>query len=289
MFGSVLDGLFGGGESTSESKDAVWETQVPHLENIFNSAQDLYGQGWQAPGVADFNTTQNNAMNGLLDYANTTGANIANTNLNTANQLMGGFNGAQNYYTDLMNGGANFNANANQFINSDLVNQQINAANNAVDNQFNHAMTGIASQSAGGGNTGSTRRAAAEAMMASEAAKAKSNNVANIHNNAYQNAMSQMNLGASNMINMAGAGADMLNNAYSMGVQPFQTALNVGGMQQDMTQSQYDWMNNNSWDLLGRYQAAVGAPTVLGSSSQTSTQNANIGGLVGGLANTFFG
>ncbi|WP_040727662.1 hypothetical protein [Thiomicrorhabdus sp. Kp2] len=294
MFGEILGGaiggLFGGSESSSTSESNVWGEQENYLKDIYQNSQGLYNQGWQAPGVADFNNIQNDAMTGMLGYANTTGMDIANNNMNQATQLMGGYDQAQNYYGDLMNGGTQFNANANQFINSDLVNGQINAANSAVDDQFGQAMNGIASQSAGGGNTGSTRRAAAEAMMAKEAAGLKSNNVSNIQNNAYQNAMNQMNLGANNTMNMANQGTGMMGDAYSMGLQPYQTALNVGGMKQDMSQTQYDWQNNNEWDLLGRYQAAIGNPTVLGSStSSTADYNNDLGkGLMGGLSYSFF-
>ena len=292
IIGGAIGGLFGGSksESSSSNNSYVWDQQSPYLEDLFKYSKDLYNDGWQADGVADFNSTQDQAMANLLNYANTTGSNIANTNLNTANQLLGGYGSAQNYYADLMNGGANFNANANQFINSDLVNSQINAANQAVTDQFDQTMNGIAANSASGMNTGSTRRSAAEVMAAKEAAKLKANNVSTIQNNAYQNALGQMNLGASNMMNMANTGTNMLNNSYSMGIQPFQTALNVGGLQQDMTQSQFDWLNNNQWDLLGRYQAAIGTPTILGSSTSsgsTANYTNGLGKLIGNVAGQF--
>lgn len=281
----MLQEIFGGSSSKQSSKSSsdVWNAQQPYLKDVYGNAQDLYNQGWQAPGVAGFNNIQNDAMANMLGYADTTGMDIANNNMNQANQLMSGYNQAQNYYGDLMNGGTQFNTNANQFINSDLVNSQINAANSAVDDQFGQAMNGIAAQSAGGGNTGSTRRAAAEAMMAKEAAGLKSNNISNIQNNAYQNAMNQMNLGANSMMNMANQGTAMMGDAFSMGMQPYQTALSVGGMQQDMQQTQYDWQNNNEWDLLSRYQAAMGAP-VMTSESSSSGKSSSSNGILGGIA-----
>ena len=294
MFGSILgaaSGLFGGGSSeassSSSSQDKIWGLQSPYLESLFKNAQNLYSQGYQAPGIADFNGTQNQAMADMLNYAET--ANMQNS----VEGIMNNFDVAQNYHADVLNGGQAFNNNINNFINSDLVNNQINTANQAVTDQFNTTMSGIAANTAMGMNTGSTRRAAAEVMAAKEAAKLKSNNITNIQSNAYDNAINQMNFGASSLVNNASQGVNLLNQGYSTVMQPYQTALNIGGMQQDMTQSQYDWLNNSSWDLLGRYQAAIGAPTVLGSSTSTSSSgsaksNDGFGDLIGDVIGTFF-
>ena len=119
--------------------------------------------------------------------------------------------------------------------------------------------------------------------MAKEAAGLKANNVSNIQNNAYQNAMNQMNLGASNTMNMANQGTAMMGDAFNMGMQPYQTAMNVGGMQQDMTQANYDWMNNSEWDLLSRYQSALGAPVSTSESSGSSSSSSS-DGIMGGIA-----
>lgn len=293
MFGSIGKALFGGSDSKSKSssKAYVWGAQEGYLKDLYKNAQDLYKQGYANEGVAGFNNIQNQAMQGMLDYAGSTGTQLANTSASTANQLLGGYGAAQGYYSDLMNGGQQFNANANQFINSDLVNSQISAANQSVTDQFNSVMSDIALSSSMSGNTGSTRRAVAEVMAAKEAAKLKAGNVANIQGAAYNNAMNQMNTGAANMMNMANTGVNVMSDAYKMGMQPYQTALQVGGMQQNMQQSQMDWANNSNWDLLGRYQAAIGAPTVLNSSNSSSNSSSSpgiMGGVTGAISSLGF-
>lgn len=169
----------------SEANTFVDPDQRPYLSDIRGQAQQLNSQGMPVEGVAGISPQ----MQGTLNRA----GQIGNIQMGAGTQLMGNASGqtagtgmALNYANQAIGGNANqgigtalntgqnmanmsgmslaannsgFNqANLNNYINNDVLDAQITGATRDIFRNLNeNQMTGIASQAAGTGNSGSSR------------------------------------------------------------------------------------------------------------------------------------
>lgn len=259
-----------GSESNSSSSTFVDPNQSPYLQDIYGQAQQLNSQGMPVEGVAGINGMLGGALgtaygaggmqagvgaNMMASGANATqGTGMA---LNYAGGAMGGnaqggINTAMGSGQGMANmagmmGAANnqgFNAaNAGQYMNNSVLNGQIDAASrDVVRNLQENQLTGIASNAAGTGNSGSSRAG----VMAGIAARGAGDRIGDISasmrgqayntglgieaNRASQNAgfqqqANQANQGAYN--NMLQFGAGMGQNAYNTNQQNQQFGANM--------------------------------------------------------------
>ena len=260
---------FGGSKSDSSSNSNsstfVDPNQSPYLQDIYGQAQQLNSQGMPVEGVAGINGMLGNALGtayGVGSNMVAGGANASqgtNMALNYAGGAMGGnAQGGNNTamgagqgmanLTGMMgaanNGGFNA-ANAGQYMNNSVLNGQIDAASrDVVRNLQENQLTGIASNAAGTGNSGSSRAG----VMAGIAARGAGDRIGDISasmrgqayntglgieaNRASQNAgfqqqANQANQGAYN--NMLQFGAGMGQNAYNTNQQNQQFGANLAG------------------------------------------------------------
>ncbi len=265
---------FGKKKSSSESESSgstfVDPNQSPYLQDIYGQAQQLNAQGMPVEGVAGINGMLGGALgtaygaggmqagvgaNMMASGANATqGTGMA---LNYAGGAMGGnaqggINTAMGSGQGMANmagmmGAANnqgFNAaNAGQYMNNSVLNGQIDAASrDVVRNLQENQLTGIASNAAGTGNSGSSRAG----VMAGIAARGAGDRIGDISasmrgqayntglgieaNRASQNAgfqqqANQANQGAYN--NMLQFGAGIGQNAYNTNQQNQQFGANM--------------------------------------------------------------
>ena len=259
-------------ESGSSANTFVDPNQQPYLDDIRGQAQQLNAQGMPVEGVAGINGMLGGALgtaygaggmqagvgaNMMASGANATrGTGMA---LNYAGGAMGGnaqggINTAMGAGQGMANmtgmmGAANnrgFNAaNAGQYMNNNLLNGQIDAASrDVVRNLQENQLTGIASNAAGTGNSGSSRAG----VMAGIAARGAGDRIGDISasmrgqayntglgieaNRASQNAgfqqqANQSNQGAYN--NMMQFGAGMGQNAFNSNQQNQQFGANLSG------------------------------------------------------------
>lgn len=269
-------GMFSFGKNktsnSSSSSTFVDPSQQPYLDDIRGQAQQLNAQGMPVEGVAGINGMLGGALgtaygaggmqagvgaNMMASGANATqGTGMA---LNYAGGAMGGnaqggINTAMGAGQGMANmagmmGAANnrgFNAaNAGQYMNNSVLNGQIDAASrDVVRNLQENQLTGIASNAAGTGNSGSSRAG----VMAGIAARGAGDRIGDISasmrgqayntglgieaNRASQNAgfqqqANQSNQGAYN--NMMQFGAGMGQNAFNSNQQNQQFGANLAG------------------------------------------------------------
>ena len=319
-------------QSSSNADTFVDPNQSPYLQDIYGQAQQLNSQGMPVEGVAGINGMLGNALgtaygvgsnmvagganasqgtNMALNYAGGAMGGNAQGGINTA---MGAGQGMANL-TGMMgaanNGGFNA-ANAGQYMNNDVLNSQIDAASRDVMRNFQeNDLTGIASNAAGTGNSGSSRAG----VMAGIAARGAGDRIGDISasmrgqayntglgieaNRAAQNAgfeqqANQANQGAYN--NMLQYGTSMGQNAYNtnqqnqqfgasmaqqLGQQGYNNMMAGVGMQQGAGQYIRDYdqqlLNNeyqqamSPFNSLNFYNQIVGAPNNLSSASSSSS------------------
>ena len=200
-------------ENSSSSSTFVDPNQSPYLQDIYGQAQQLNAQGMPVEGVAGINGMLGGALgtaygaggmqagvgaNMMASGANATqGTGMA---LNYAGGAMGGnaqggINTAMGAGQGMANmagmaGAANnrgFNANnAGQYMNNSLLNSQIDAAStDVVRNLQENQLTGIASNAAGSGNSGSSRAGVAAGIATRGAGDRIGDISANMRGQAY--------------------------------------------------------------------------------------------------------
>jgi hypothetical protein len=248
---------FGKSKSNSSSQQTsetfVDKNQQPFLTDLYGQAQALNSEGMPVEGVAGINPALQNAMNvanqggqmqagagaGVMAQgaAATTGTGQA---LNYAGNAMGGnagagINTAMGAGNSYAGGAANVNAannggvnmgNVGGMINNNVLNGQIDAASRDVmRNLQENQLTGIASQAAGTGNSGSSRAG----VMAGIAAR--------------------------------GAGDRIGDIASQMRGQAYNTALNIGANQASQNagfQQQSNMANQNAYNSARQFGTGVG-------------------------------
>lgn len=254
---------FGGSKSNSNSESSsstfVDPSQQPYLDDIRNQAQQLNSMGMPVEGVAGINSMLGGALgtaygaggmqagvgaNMMASGANATqGTGMA---LNYAGGAMGG--NAQNGINTAMGAGqgmanmagmtgaANnrgFNAaNAGQYMNNGLLNSQIDAASrDVVRNLQENQLTGIASNAAGTGNSGSSRAGVMAGIAARGAGDRIGDISASMRGQAYNTGLgieanrASQNAGFQQQANLANQGAynSMLQYGAGMGQNAFNT------------------------------------------------------------------
>lgn len=240
-------GLFSFGGSKSKSKSQsdsrtfVDPNQQPFRQDLMQRAQMLNAQGMPVEGVAGLNPAisgyikrsgqlggmQMGAGSQLMGNASgqTAGTGMA---LNYAGGAMGG-NAQQGINTALNTGGnmagmagmslaannAGFNAdNLNNYINNDVLDAQIKGATRDIYRNLNeNQMTGIASQAAGTGNSGSSRAGVMAGIAQRGAGDRAADVAASMRGNAYNTALgieanrASQNAGLQQQANLANQGA----------------------------------------------------------------------------------
>jgi hypothetical protein len=329
---------FGGSKSDSSSNSNsstfVDPNQSPYLQDIYGQAQQLNSQGMPVEGVAGINGMLGNALGTAYGVGSSMVAGGANASqgtgmaLNYAGGAMGG--NAQNGINTAMgagqgmanltgmmgaanNGGFNA-ANAGQYMNNSLLNSQIDAASRDVMRNFQeNDLTGIASNAAGTGNSGSSRAG----VMAGIAARGAGDRIGDISasmrgqayntglgieaNRAAQNAGFQQQANQSNQSaynNMLQYGTGMGQNAYNtnqqnqqfgasmaqqLGQQGYNNMMAGVGMQQGAGQYMRDYdqqlLNNqyqqamSPFNSLNFYSNLVGAPNNLSEAESSSNSS----------------
>ena len=326
-------------DSNSNSSTFVDPNQSPYLQDIYGQAQQLNAQGMPVEGVAGINGMLGGALgtaygaggmqagvgaNMMASGANATqGTGMA---LNYAGGAMGGnaqggINTAMGAGQGMANmagmaGAANnrgFNANnAGQYMNNSLLNSQIDAAStDVVRNLQENQLTGIASNAAGSGNSGSSRAGVAAGIATRGAGDRIGDISANMRGQAYntglnieanrasQNAGFQQQANQSNQSaynNNMQYGAGVGQNAYNtnqqnqqfgasmaqqLGQQGYGNMMSGVGMQQGAGQYMRDYdqqlLNNqyqqamSPFNSLNFYNQIVGAPNNLSSASSNSS------------------
>ena len=319
-------------EQASDANTFVDTSQQPYLDDIRGQAQQLNAQGMPVEGVA--------GINGMLGGALNTGYGVG------ANMVAGGANASQgtgmalNYAGGAMGGNAQggintamgagqgmasltgmmgaannggFNANnAGQYMNNSVLNNQIDASSrDVVRNLQENQLTGIASNAAGTGNSGSSRAGVAAGIAARGAGDRIGDISASMRGQAYntglgieanrasQNAGFQQQANQSNQSaynNMMQVGSGVGQNAFNSNQQNQQFGASMGqqlgqqgynnmmtgvGMQQGAGQYMRDYdqqlLNNeyqqgmSPFNSLNFYNQVVGAPNNLSSASSSSS------------------
>lgn len=255
-------------QSSSNANTYVDRSQQPYLNDIRGQAQALNNQGGMpVEGVAGLNETQLNAM-GMANQSGQmqagAGANLmgqgsgltqgSGAALNFATGAMGGtaqggINTAMGAGNNYAGGAVNVNAannsgvnmgNVGGMINNNVLSGQIDAASRDVmRNLQENQLTGIASQAAGTGNSGSSRAG----VMAGIAARGAGDRIGDIS-------------------------AQMRGQAYN-------TALNIGANQASQNagfQQQANMSNQNAYNSARQFGTGVGA-----NAFNTNLQNQQFG------------
>ncbi len=257
--GLSLGGNKSSNQSSSSANTYVDPSQQPYLDDIRGNAQSLFNMGMPVEGVAGINSMLGGALgtaygaggmqagvgaNMMASGANATqGTGMA---LNYAGGAMGGnaqggINTAMGAGQGMANmagmtGAANnrgFNAaNAGQYMNNSLLNNQIDAASrDVVRNLQENELTSIASQAAGTGNSGSSRAGVMAGIAARGAGDRIGDIATNMRGQAYNTGLgieanrASQNAGFQQQTNLANQGAynSMLQYGAGVGQNAFNT------------------------------------------------------------------
>lgn len=258
-----MGGILKGGSSTSKSSStsAPWKPAQSYLENILKDASGAY-QSQQNTGYISPAGDLGSIYQQYLNQVNNLSPNISNQTNQLLNQSTSGLQDTMSQYQNVAGGGLNYTtgdiANAAKDIyNSDLVNQQINQANQGVMNTLNNAtLTGIDRGAIQSGNLGSSRAGIAQANALNAANQQMANNATNIMGNAYNQAIStagntlQNNVG--NQLSGIGGMGNTANGLFSQGANYGNAAMD--GLNGYLTGAQTNQMINagNQADLIGQ-------------------------------------
>ena len=254
---------FGGSKSNSSSQSAsntfVDPDQRPYLSDIRSQAQQLNAQGMPVQDVAAINPVLGNALNtansagamgagagaGLMTQGSAatagTGAALNYANNAIGGSAQGGINTAMSAGNQYAGGAANMTAAQNSgvnmgdvggMINNNILSGQIDAASrDVVRNLEENQLTGISSQAAGTGNSGSSRAG----VMAGIAARGAGDRIGDISAQMRGQAYNQaLNIGANQASQNAGfqqdtnlANMNAFNTARQFGTGVGQNAFNT--------------------------------------------------------------
>jgi hypothetical protein len=279
-------------KSTTENKTKLNKQALGILNPQFKASKDLLAN---QPGYYDFNTVA--GMNGYQQAGINQMANGGSGDI--AQQLYGsgtqGLGVLDRYYGGQVNAPQLTNEDIQGFYNSDLVNDQVNAATDTAS-QFLDRYLGndIASSAVATGNTGSSRRGIMEGQAIGDAATGLANTTAGIRNNEYGRAagLAAGNIGqegdanqlnAANMSEYLGFTGNNLSNASNLYNQDAQNKINAGGMLQNQDQryiaanmDQHLWDYNQGWNAVNQY-ANINSPAWGLQDSKSTTRSRNSG------------
>lgn len=285
--GSSIKKALGGGDQKTTS--SPWGPQQQYLKEGFKGAQDLYRQGpsqyYPGQTFAGPNQQLQDYMGGMGNYYQQ-GLDVGGRQMQQGQQLQGGLNQAQQFYSDAAGGYFNPYASAkyNEVLagsvaDNPVLQAQIEQGQQDINrNMQENILPSIASGSVATGNTGSTRRGVAEGVAMRGAMEQGSDLATNLQANAYNQAINQANqwaggeqYGQSQQFDAAGMlsnlgqyGTNLQSQGYGQGTQAYQDLMGSGMMGQGFEQGQidadrqrFDFGQNAPWENLQRYQQAI--------------------------------
>ena len=251
--------------TTEEEQLDPW---APTLNPLTQHANMLNNQdpwtSYQGDWVSDMNRTQTGALGNITNYGNREAQWFGNRMQNTGRQMMDNGQNAQNYFNNALNWSAIQNNGPDmemvaKLADNPYMNGMIDSVGRDISrNLYEDQMPGIAAASAGAGQTGSSRRGAAEAIASRGAADRLADTSATLRGNAYntalglgtdistQNARLQFDnrgqgLDAANQIRgMAQEGVGMIESGGDMRRQGYGDALMAGDRLQAQDQAEVD-------------------------------------------------
>ena len=275
------------GKQTSESKP--WDPAIPHLDKILSEMG-----GWYDSAKNEGYISQTGDLDGIYgQYLNELQQSQQGIKDQT-NQLWGqGVNGLDNtqaFYDKMMNGGGDITSTditnmANDFINTDLLNGQIDAANrDTARNLMENELPGIDRQASADGAMGSSRTGISAAIAERGANEKMADTSAAMRGQAYNNAMNQaQNVLSGNIQNqmMSAQGNMNASDKYfnasngvgqnqTNGLSGFLNSAQLGGMLQGANQADKIGNQNFIANLLGQYSNIATGIGGMGG-TQTST------------------
>lgn len=294
--GGLLGGSKGGGGKQTTTSEP-WKPAQGGLQQILDDAMKQYqNQGGINPNnqmnVADMNKYLQDALSGMAGGVNQDLSNTALQGINTGQNTLAGAGGlfgqiaGQNTQSIADRAGA--------LVNNDLLNSQIDSANQNIFNNLRQNTYGdinadaISAGGFSGGRVGRERGfALGNALAASNA------NEMNLRGNAYNNAINtvlqqdQQKLGAAG--GLAGVGSSQIAGTGALGMlggwnqQNLQNMLNAGNIQQIYDQSKEDTDYKNSQLGWGNLQNLLNIYGTIGGMGGKTTSTTSGGGKGGGL------
>lgn len=275
------------GKQTSESKP--WDPAIPHLEKIMSEMGGWYDSAKNEGYISqtgDLNSIYGNYLNQLQQMQQGS----AETGQGLMNQGLEGLKGTQSFYDKLMNGGSDITSAditnmAGDFINNDLLQGQIDAANrDTARNLMENTLPGIDRAAVDGGNMGSSRAGVAAAVAERGANEKMADTSAAMRGQAYNSALNQAQsvltgniqnqingannsyLGANNMIGQGSSWGQNMTNTMSQSLTSAQLQAMLQGANQTDKIGNRDYLAN----LLGQYSNIASGIGGMGG-TQTST------------------
>ena len=241
---------FFSGESESEAVTDPWGPARKGLIKELGRIDDQRDwRTYRGDQQAQFNDDQLGQMQGVRNYTQGVGNDMAQSMFGAGQQALGGMGQAQDYYSQAMNqgpvqmqGAQGIVNNAAQFANNPYLSGQIDAAIGDVGrNLWENQMPGIAAYSGGSGNLGSSRRGVLESNAIRNAESQAGNIATQMRGNAYGQGLSY-----ANQMAQQNASLNMQNRQNQMGA-----ANQMGGLAQMgagmMGQGQNMWGQQNQW------------------------------------------
>ena len=250
---------------TEEEQRDPW---APTLDPLLQHKNMLNNQApwtsYQGDWVSDMNGTQTDALDNITNYGNRQAQWHGQRMQNTGREMMDNGQNAQNYFNNALNWGAIQNNGPDmemvaKLADNPYMNGMIDSVGRDVSrNLYENQMPGIAASSAGAGQTGSSRRGAAEAIAARGAADRLADTSAALRGGAYDRALglgadiASQNAGlrfdnrgqgldAANQIRgMAQEGVGMVQSGGDMRRQGYSDALMAGDRLQAQDQAEVD-------------------------------------------------
>lgn len=264
-----------GSKSENQSNQRVWGPQGDALRGLFDEAQNLYNNsdfyrsnidnmiGGMSRNLQDISSGAQGGYERMLS-----GGSIGNTE-DIRNQLLQSINtsmtspsNTQRMYESIVGGPGN-----------EYIDPMVDAMKTGAMDNLNRMQSSVGLDAAALGQSGGSRHAMQNAMLAKEANKDMMAQEAMMRGGAYDKDLA-MKMDIARMADTnVGAGQDRLMQMLSSADQNVGTGMGFGQSMQNLGMGALaPWMqgSNASWDMMDRYGNVIGRPTVLGSSSGSS-------------------
>jgi hypothetical protein len=259
-----MGNIFNENSKITTTRDPYSPTTDPLNQHINMLNNQAPWTSYQGDWVADMNDMQGNALNNFASYGNT-GAQLYGQNIQeTGSNWMDGGNNANQFYqgalgwNPITNDGPDMDLVAKLSDNPYMTGMIDSVGRDVSRNLYENQMPGIAAASAGAGQTGSSRRGAAEAIASRGAADRLADTSATLRGAAYDKGLNiasdvsrhnadlaynnrGQGLNAANQLQqMARTGVDMIGAGGDMRRQGYQDALTAGDRFQQQDQAEID-------------------------------------------------
>lgn len=247
-----LSGLFGGGDkkTTSTSTSAPWAAVVPHLKNVFGTAEQLAGQPGQFfPGqtYAELDPLQQQGMQAQLGYAGGgMGDQISAAQAAQMSALQAPDIAANPYIGGI----------------ADVM------ASRLSRNLSENIMPGLQAGAIGAGQSGGSRQGIAEGIAARGTQEALGASLADLYGGAYGQGLQAR-----------GQAMGMAPQMAQMGMMPGQVQQQVGGQMRTEAQrpieeamARHQFEQQEPWQRLGQYNQMLSGGQGYGTTTGTTTQ-----------------